>query len=241
MKRNNCARAGLTVVEMLTATLITTIILGSVAAASIALQKSFLGNKALTKSNADTSRIIDYISQDLRNATAVSRRTNNTATAFRLGDFEISDTDQLCVVVPDYYVSNIPDNGSGSPYKTPRFARANIPTGRTYYIYDDIVAIDGSTRIAKYPSTVEVRYLKQTRASDNVVCFYRQEYEGATLRKTEEVAEKVAAERIRVVAVGLYDFQISATYNSLWSKEKYRESTRQFSTVHLPNYRTDWR
>jgi hypothetical protein len=242
MKLLTSRRAGFTLVELLTAALITTVILGSVAAASIALQKSFLGNRVYTKAAADSSRLVDYISQDLRNAMAVSRRTAGVPTAFKVGNFEITENDQLCVFVPDYYTSNIPDNASGSAYKTPRFSRNNIPTGRTYYNYDFIVKIDGITRIPNYPSTLEVRYVKRARGGgDPTVCFFRLEYEGGTLRKTEEIAERAEGERIRVVATEPKIFQITTSFNSYWSGEKYRDASRQFSTVYLQNYRTDLR
>jgi hypothetical protein len=240
MKRRTSPRAGFTLVELLTAALITTVILGSVAAASMALQRSFLGNRALMKAGADSARIVDYMSQDLRNAMAVSRRTSGVSTAFKVGNFEITDTDELCVFVPGYYKSNIPDNTTGSPYKTPLFSRANIPLDRTYYTYDYIVKIDGITRIPNYPTMLEVRYVKKKRA-DGVVCFFRTEFEGATARNTEEITEKAQGEKVRVTAVDPKVFQISTSYDSLWSGEKYRNSSRQFSTVFLQNYRTDLR
>ena len=241
MKRINSSIAGFTVVELLAATLITTIILGGVAASTLALQKSFFGNKVYMKASADSSRLVDFISQDLRNASAVSRRTNGVATAFKVGNFEITATDELCVFVPDYYNSNIPNNTSGSPYKTPRFARENLPADRTYYVYDDIVKIDGITRVPNYPTTIEVRYVKKPRSGDNTVCFFRMEYEGTTLRRTDEVAEKADGEKVRVVAVEPKIFQLSTSFSSYWTGEKYRDASRQFSTVFLQNYRTDLR
>jgi hypothetical protein len=240
MKKTNFARTGFTLVEILTAALITVIILGSVTAASVALQKSFLGNRQYMKASADSNRVIDYITQDLRNAMGVSRRTGTVSAALKVGNFEITDSDQLCVFVPDYYTSNIPDNTTMSPYKTPRFSRANIPAGRTYYNYDFIVKIDGITRIPNYPSQLEIRYQKRARATgDPTVCFFRMEFEGGTLRRTNEIAEKAESMKVRVVAVDPWDFQVSSSFASKWSGEKYRDASRQFTTVSLQNHRTD--
>jgi hypothetical protein len=242
MRKITSVKAGFTLVELLTAATITTVILGAVALGSLALQRSFAGNKAYMKATADSARVIDYISQDLRNASSVSRLTGSVSTSFKVGNFNITDTDQLCIFVPDYYLSNIPDNSSGSSYKTSRFSRANIPAGRTYYPYDTIVKLDGITRIANYPGTLEVRYVKKPRsATDGTLCYFRMEYEGTNLRRTDEIAQRADSLTIRVVAVDPRVFQISSSFSSYWSGETYRQNSAQFSSVTLENHRTDLR
>jgi prepilin-type N-terminal cleavage/methylation domain-containing protein len=240
MKKITLPKSGFTLLELLVASAVSSIILGAVAAGVYALQRSFIGNKAYMKASADSARVIDYITQDLRNATAVSRRTAGVSTRFEEKDFEITANDQLCVFVPDYYLSNIPDNTSGSTYKTARFSRAALPAGRTYFDYKDIVTINGTTRVVNYPSSLEVRYSKQPRsAADQTVCFFRMEFEGGTLRKADEISEKAGNLQVTVQAVDAWNFQITSSFSSYWSGEKYRKSSRQFSTVHLENHRLD--
>lgn len=235
------SKAAFTMLEMLTATIITTVVVGSVFAATAALHKSFIGNRAYTKGINDNNRVVDYITRDLRNASAISRRTNGTSAPFKVGAFDITANDELCVFVPGYYVSNIPDNTQASPYKSPLFSRGRLE-GQPYYPYDTIVRIDGVTRVPNYPSTLEVRYTKRARsASDPTVCIFRTEIEGGAVRLTEDIAEKVESQTVRINAVGLHLIQITSSFASKWSGEKYRNNSKQFSTVYLENYRSDAR
>lgn len=241
MKRNSFQQAGFTFLELMTAMAITTVLLGSVAAATFVLQKSFLGNKTYTKGVADNSRAVDYIARDLRNATAVSRRTGGNATPFKKGTFDITETDQLCVFVPNFYMSNVPDNSYQSTYKKPFFSRENM-NGQPYYPYNDVVVVVGVTRRPKYTGTLEVRYLKKARsASDSMVCMFRMEYENGTLRRADEISDRADSQTVTVNAVGLTmkKFQITSSFKSYWSGEAARKASRQFSTVYLENTRTD--
>lgn len=235
------SKGAFTLLELLTATMITTVVVGSVFAATTALQKSFLGNRAYTKGINDNNRVVDYITRDLRNASAVSRRTNGTSAPFKVGTFDLTATDELCVFVPGYYVSNVPDNSKESPYKIPEFSRSRLQ-GQPYYQYDTIVRIDGVTRVPNYPSTLEIRYTKRARsASDPTVCIFRTEIEGGTVRLTEDIAEKVESQTVNVRAFGLHIIQITSSFASKWTGEKYRDGSKQFSTVYLENYRSDAR
>jgi hypothetical protein len=239
MKRNTFAsQAGMTVLEVLTAAGLTLILLGSLAAATAALQRSFLANRSYMKASGDSSRVIDYVSQDLRNATGVTRNTAGVSTLLKTGQFEITETDQLWISVPDYYNSNIPDNSSNSAFKTSRWSRDYLGS-RTYYPYDQIVKVVGVTRVPNYLGSLQIRYLRNRRAADQVLCFYRNEYEGGTLRRTEEIAERVDPMKIRITAVAPRRFQVSGNFSTRWTGENARNASAQFCTVALENYRTD--
>jgi type II secretory pathway component PulJ len=239
MKRiTSASRDGFTIVELMAAAAITIVILGSVAAATASLQRSFLGNRAYMKGSSDSARVVDYISQDLRNATGVSRNNAGVNTLLTFELFDITETDQLWITVPDYYTSNNPDNSSNSPYKTSRWSRTNLGE-RTYFPYDEIVKVVGVTRVPNYLGSLQIRYLKKRRAADQALCFYRMEYEGTTLRRTDEIAEKAEAMNIRISTVHPRRFQVSGNFSTRWSGENARKASAQFCTVALENYRTD--
>jgi hypothetical protein len=240
MKRNlSASQAGLTLLETITAAAITIVILGSVAAATAALQRSFLGNRAYMKGSADSSRVVDYLCRDLRNATGVSRVNAGVPTKITVEQFDITETDQLYLLVPDYYKSNIVDNSSGSPYKTSVWSREYLGPDRTYYPYDQIVDVVGVTRVPKYLGSLEIRYMKKRRAADQAMCVYRMEFEKGTLRRTDEIAERAEAMNIHILAVDQRRFQVSSNFSSRWTGEAARKASAQFCTVALENYRTD--
>lgn len=239
--RCSTKQAGLTMIETVIAVAVTGVVLSGVAVGTMALQKSSLGAKHYAAGMNNGSRLVDYVTRDLRCATKVSRLVSGTATPFLKGQtLEVSDTNQLVVHIPDFYVSNVPDNSSGSDYKTPRHGRAQIPSASTYFSYNTVVEVFGVTRAPRYPGTVDVRYVRKARSSgDPTVCFFRQEYEGATLRLEEEIAEKAAAAILRLTAVEKHAFQVTADFASNWSGEAARAGARQFVTVKLHNTRRD--
>ena len=130
--KNLSKSGGFTIVETLVAAAVAGVVLAGAVGGVIALQRSFLGNKQYAAGMNNGSRLVDYVSRDLRNALRVSRRNASTVTSFKSGTFEIAGVDQLVLHVPDYYLSNIADNGSGSSFKTSRYSRSNLPSGQTY-------------------------------------------------------------------------------------------------------------
>jgi hypothetical protein len=154
---------------------------------------------------------------------------------------EITESDHLYIEIPDYYLTNVPDNSAGSDYKTPRYHRSQLPAGESYYPYNSVVEVFGVTRVPKYPGTIQVRYLRRNRsASDPTVCFYRQEYEGGTMRKEQEIAENVATAMVRLVTPDTHQaFQVTSDFSSPWTGEAARKAARQFVTVRLVNPRRD--
>lgn len=234
----NCS--GLTLIETLCAAAVTTIVLACASVGVIALQRSFVGSKFYAAKMNDGSRLTDYVSRDLHSAFRVSRIDSGTTTSFKTGTLEVTDINQLVIFLPNYFVSNIPDNSSGSDYKTPTFSRSRLPAGQTYFPYDDVVSVVGTTRTLKYPGELEVRYLKKARsAQDPTTCYFRQEYEAGTLRLEQEIAEDAETGKLSVLAVSARRFQILTSFGPKWTGEATRLGTRQFSTVQLLNPRRD--
>ncbi|HET6406604.1 MAG TPA: hypothetical protein VFG14_01895, partial [Chthoniobacteraceae bacterium] len=154
--------------------------------------------------------------------------------------FDISQTDQLSLAVPDFYQSNVPDNSFQSAYKTSYFSRSRLGSGQTYFPYNDVVKVEGIKRVPNYPASIEVRYLKKARSgADATLCYFREEYEGTTLRRSDEIADRAADERVQIRVINTEQFQISSSFASRWTGEAAREGTRQFSTVSIQNFRTD--
>lgn len=234
---------GFTIVELITAMAVTLSVFAGGLVGIVVLNKSFAGFRQYAAGSNDGNRVSDYVSRDLRSALGVSRIDSGTTTLFKSGSLEVNGTSQLVVFVPDYYSSNVPDNTSGSAYKTAHFSRANLPSGTTYFSYDSTVVVVGTTRVPKYPGQLEVRYLKKARsAQDPTLCYFRQEYDGGatpTLRSQMEIAEKVEMEKLTVVATNQRQFSIITSFSPRWSGEAKRAGTVQFSAVSLLNPRRD--
>jgi prepilin-type N-terminal cleavage/methylation domain-containing protein len=238
-------RLGFTLVELLFAVAVTSLVIAGATAGILSLQRSFARSKQYAYGMNDASRLVDYVSRDLRNAVKISRRTSGVATRLGSGTltpFEVTDVNELVLFVPDYFVSNVPDNSSGSDYKRSRFNRSGLPlaNGQTYFNYNDIITVVGSSRLPKYPGFLEIRYLKKARSpQDATLCFFRQEYEGSTLRLEREIADKVESSTLTIVPVEDDKFQIVGRFSPKWASDAARDATRQFSTVKLPNRRRD--
>ncbi len=237
----NCS--GVTLVELVSAMAIVVSALAGGMVGIVALQKSFAGYQQYAAGSNDGSRVTDYLARDLRNAVAVSRLDSGTASVFKTGSLEVTSAAQLVVFVPDYYSSNVPDNTSGSTFKSGRFSRANLPSGSTYFAYDSAVEVVGTSRVPKYPGKVEVRYLKKVRsAQDPTICYFRQEYDGGAtpvLRSEQEIAEKALGEKLIVAPVDPQNFRIVTSFSPRWSGEAKRAGTVQFAVISLLNKRRD--
>jgi hypothetical protein len=235
--------AGFTVVELLCASALSLVVLAGASAGVVALQKSFKGSQQYATGMNDGTRIIDYISRDLRNAVKISRVQTGVATAFKTGSLDVTGLDQLSISVPDYYASNTPMNTAGSPYKSPRFSRATLPTGSTYFPYTQVVNVVGTTRVPKYPGLVEVRYVKKVRSpQDPTMCYFRREYTGGAamvLSSDAEVAENVSTQTLTVSALDPKRFRIITNFRPKWSGEARRAGTQQIATVKVLNMRMD--
>jgi hypothetical protein len=240
MKRS-LRESGITLVETLCASAVLIALLAGASLGIVALQKSSLGAKQYATGMNDGSRLVDYISRDLRNAMKVSRRVNGTPVTFVKGDvLELEGTNELAVNVPNYYLANTPDNDAGSTYKTARFSRSQLSGTQTHFGYNTVVEIIGTRRTARYPGNMEVRYLRKARSgSDPVSCIFRQEYESGTLVNEQEIAERVESAKLTIVSIEKQTFRITCNFASKWTGEASRIGARQFVTVQLFNFRKD--
>jgi len=242
MKKLHQSR-GFTVVELLCAAAVSLVVLAGACSGVIALQKSFNGSQQYAAGMNDGSRLIDYISRDLRNAVKVTRVIGGVPSPFKSGSLEVVGTDQLSISVPDYYVTNSPSNSSGSAYKSPRYSRAYLPTGSTFFAYDSIVAVVGTTRVPRYPGELEIRYVKKARsAQDPTVCYFRREFDGGAamiLRSEIDIAEKVTNENLTISSLDLKRFRIITNFRPQWTGEARRSATQQIATVKVLNIRKD--
>jgi hypothetical protein len=242
MKTSHHSKA-YTLVESMAALALTMAMLAGGVAGVVALQKGVAGSTHYAAGFNDGTRLVDSVARDLRSAIRISRLNSGTPTAFKSGFFAITDTDQLSIFVPDYYSSNVPDNSSGSDYKTPRYSRSKLATGTTTFPYTDVVAVIGTVRAPTYPGELEIRYLKKARSNqDPTVCYFRQEYDGGTtpvLRSETEVAEKADSLRLSITSLSTTRFRVLTTFSPKWTGEPRRAGTLQASVVKLLNPRRD--
>jgi type II secretory pathway component PulJ len=206
--------AGATLAELMVSITIAITVLGVLTYASIGLTRSISGTDQYMTGVANTNRILDAISQDLRRAVRVGLRNGSTTTPLKANttsNFTVSDTNILSISVPDYYANNTPDNSAGSTYKTTRYPRATLNTSSTYNSYGnallngtipwtDAQTMVGNTRVARFAPSgagngeIEVRYYRGARSvSDPTVCILRSEYASGstTPSSTREIAARI--------------------------------------------------
>ncbi len=70
--------AGVTLPEVLIATVTASIIMGGLMVGSIALQRSFAASDRLARAQSDLHRVADYMSRDIRNATGIDTTATST-------------------------------------------------------------------------------------------------------------------------------------------------------------------
>ncbi len=100
------ARAGFTLVELMTAAAAGSIILGALMAGSLSLQRSFRASAQLAQGQADLIRVADFMARDIRNATTFNATPASPAL--------------LTVTTTDYYnrngtPANLTDDRPNSP------------------------------------------------------------------------------------------------------------------------------
>jgi prepilin-type N-terminal cleavage/methylation domain-containing protein len=96
MKPGNIGRQGFTLMEMLLALSVGSLMLAAIVAASVCLQKSFVAIDDFFTSHLQQVRIIDYLSRDVKRAYIVISRTNPQT---------------VTCILPNY----LTDNGSNQP------------------------------------------------------------------------------------------------------------------------------
>ena len=191
-----------------------TIVLGTLVAASVAVRKSIITTDRYVTGINNSTRLMDYVAQDLRRAVRVGTLVGGANTAYKSDStgFSVTTTNILTINVPDYYASNTPNNGAGSTFKTSRYQRSTLDTASTYWIssgsimngvvpWAEATTKVGSSDTARYAPAatsngeIQVRYYRAARSqSDPSVCYFRGEYPAAsnTAIATKEIAERIS-------------------------------------------------
>lgn len=146
--------AGFTLAEVMIASALTSIVLGGLMTASMAIQRSLSANDQLSRAQSDILRVADYMSRDIRNSTSV----NTTATSSVL----------LTVTMGDYYDrKGTPNNVADDVANPPALGR----TGATYGTSPVTIRyLRSGTRIGREVSRVDggATTVTTTWIADNV-------------------------------------------------------------------------
>lgn len=149
---------GFTLVEVLVASAVSTIVFGSVIIGAIALQKSFHASEIFMSSQIATTRLIDYLDGDLRSATTI---TFNGA-PFREGEKTLKEGAILEVRKPKFYSSDDPNS---SNYMAARELTATVDA------YSNLGVEYGEPGV----SETVVQYKRAYRGERSSICFIRVE------------------------------------------------------------------
>lgn len=103
---------GGTLVELMVAVAVYSMLFGALAAGVIALQRSFSATEKYSKSVSDQSRILDYVARDVRRASAVTITQSST---------------RLDLTLPDQYANAAPSR----TFRTPSVSMTAVTYGTT--------------------------------------------------------------------------------------------------------------
>lgn len=113
-------KGGFTLVELMVAMAVYSMLFAALAGGAIALQRSFSATEKYSKSVSDQSRILDYVARDVRRASAVAITQSSK---------------RLDLTVPDQYANAAPSR----TFRTPSVSMTAVTYGTTpgtisYYI-----------------------------------------------------------------------------------------------------------
>ena len=212
--RGTHSQAGATLVELMVGLAIGVVVLGVLTYASMGITRSINGTDQYMTGVANTNRILDAISVDLRRAVRVSLISGGTTTALKdtgSTTYTISSTSILAINVPDVYASNTPNNAAGSTYKTSRYPRATLNTSAAYNgsgnaLLNGIIpwaeaqttvagkAVTRFAPVAAGTGEIQIRYYTGPRSgTDATQCFLRSEYPSGAVSpsSTREIAARI--------------------------------------------------
>ncbi len=195
------------------------IILGSLLAASIGLQKSFSASERYAETQIEERRLIDYIGRDLRRAVGVSKRdVGLLAEPYAGGDFDLVEGAELILTLPAYYRSNAPAD-SGFDQALPVIGTS---TGR----------VDYGTVAGPAPPFLVI-YRKVFYQPEGSICFVRDE-EGTR----ELVVRDAAGLTLRLSApTSRANIRLSAAFRASFSRRG--GAVNVYDEVMLRNQRID--
>ncbi len=214
MKLKSRKESGALLVDLMAALPIALTAMGVLVYSSMSIGKNITATDQYMVGVANTNRMIDAITVDLRRALRVSVLTGGTATPIKdtgATAYTVSGSTILVIHVPDSYGSNTPNNSGGSTYKSSRYSRATLNTSSLFNLnanplLNGIVpwseaqtTVSGKavTRFAPVSAgtgELQIRYYTGQRSTtDATQCFLRSEYpSGATSpSSTREIAERI--------------------------------------------------
>ena len=111
---------GFTLVEVMVASAIYSVLLAALAGGAVALQRSFSATEKYSKSVSDQLRILDYVARDVRRSSAVTLTQNSK---------------RLDLTLPDQYANAAPSRN----FRTPSVSMTAVtygvtPVGVSYYL-----------------------------------------------------------------------------------------------------------
>jgi hypothetical protein len=202
-------------VETLVSAAVASAVLAALITAAVSIQRSIAATDQFLTNTTGQSRLMDYISQDLRRAVRVGVQEGGVNTPLRSQqNVSITETTVLTIDVPDYYAANTPDNAAGSPYKTGRYPRISLNTLPAFNSYpnpllhgtipwaDAVLDLNHRSLPRFAPptagdGTLQVRYYQAARGHTNALtCFYRAEFPSGATTATEvrEIADCFSAQ-----------------------------------------------
>jgi hypothetical protein len=203
-----------TLVETLISMTIGAFVIGGLLSGAVAVRKSIDGTDRYVTGVNNSTRLMDYVVQDLRRSVRVGTLVGGTNTPYKndTTGFSVTASNILTINIPDYYGSNTPDNSFGSSFKSSRYSRRNLDNGATYWVSANSILngtipwAEAATTIAATPAVryapagtsngeIQVRYYRKARsASDSSICYFRAEYPSSsnTPNITKEIAERIS-------------------------------------------------
>jgi Tfp pilus assembly protein PilW len=266
---NATTAAAFTLVETMISMAIGTFVIGGLLTGAIAVRKSIDGTERYVTGINNTTRLMDYVVQDLRRAVRVGKLVGATNTPYKndTTGFSVTTTNILTINIPDYYGSNTPDNSLGSSFKSSRYNRTNLDSGSAYWVATNSLLngtvpwAEAATTIGSAPAVryapaatsngeIQVRYYRGPRsASDSSVCYFRAEYPSAsnTPNNIREVAEKISdnistttlTTFVTTPASGRSVFRVQSGFTPRYSIFPSTSGTREVVGVTSRNQRRD--
>ena len=203
-----------TLVETMISAVIGMFVIGGLLAGAVAVRKSVDGTERYVTGINNSTRLMDYVVQDLRRSVRVGTLVSGTNTPYKTGTtgFSVTSSNILTINIPDYYGSNTPDNSFGSSFKSSRYSRRNLDSGTTYWVsansilngtvpWTEAATTIGSTQAPRYAPVgtsngeIQVRYFRAARsAADGSICYFRAEYPSSsnTPNITKEIANRIS-------------------------------------------------
>jgi Tfp pilus assembly protein PilV len=154
--------SGFTLAEVMVAMAGTMIIVTALMLAAIGVQKSLRASEIYAASQADQRRLLDYLSRDMRRAVGIAKTANLSGTgAVKLTTqpLTVEGSTALVLTLPGYYQNNAP----GTTLYDQPFPVTTVGE-RVDYGTKELVA-----------SNVTVTFRKEFVATENSLCFVRQE------------------------------------------------------------------